>query len=46
MEDEMETIFSSFLFTLLQLKHYSPIADKVGLLDIPNYRKHHRGAVP
>ena len=46
MEDEMETIFSSFLFTLFAIKTLQPIADKVGLLDMPNYRKHHQGAVP
>lgn len=46
MEDEMETIFSSFLFTLFAIKALQPIADKVGLLDMPNYRKHHQGAVP
>ena len=46
MEDEMEIIFSSFLFTFLAIKALRPIADKVGLLDMPNYRKHHQGAVP
>lgn len=46
MEDEIETIFSSFLFTFLAIKTLKPIAHKVGLLDTPNYRKHHQGAVP
>ena len=46
MSDEMETIVSSFLFTFLAIKALKPIADKVGLLDTPNYRKHHQGAVP
>lgn len=46
MSDEMETIVSSFLFTFLAIKALKPIAYKVGLLDTPNYRKHHQGAVP
>jgi len=46
MEDELETIFSSFLCTLFAITALKPIANKVGLLDIPNYRKHHQGAVP
>jgi len=46
MSDEMETIVSSFLFTFLAIKALKPIAAKVGLLDTPNYRKHHQGAVP
>ena len=46
MEDELETIFSSFVFTLMAIKGLTPIADKVGLLDVPNHRKQHKGAVP
>lgn len=46
MEEELEAIFSSFVFTLLAIKGLKPVADKVGLLDVPNNRKQHKGAVP
>lgn len=46
MEDELETIISSFVFTLMAIKGLKPVADKVGLLDVPNHRKQHKGAVP
>lgn len=46
MEDELETIISSFVFTLMAIKGLKPVADKVGLLDVPNHRKKHTGAVP
>ena len=46
MEDELDTIISSFVFTLMAIKGLKPVADKVGLLDVPNHRKHHKGAVP
>ena len=42
----MEIIFSTFIFTFLAIEALKPIAVKVGLLDTPNYRKHHQGAVP
>ena len=46
MEDELDTIISSFVFTLMAIKGLKPVADKVGLLDVPNHRKQHKGAVP
>ena len=46
MEEELDAIFSSFVFTLLAIKGLKPVADKVGLLDVPNHRKQHKGAVP
>ena len=46
MEDEVKIIISSFMATLVAIKAMKPIADKIGLLDEPNYRKHHQGSVP
>lgn len=46
MSNEIKTIFSVIIFTFLAIKALKPIAAKVGLLDTPNYRKHHQGAVP
>lgn len=37
MEEELDAIFSSFVFTLLAIKGLKPVADKVGLLDVPNH---------
>lgn len=39
-------IFTSFLFCFIAILLVSPIAVKVGLVDVPNARKHHDGHVP
>lgn len=44
--EETEAILSSFVLTLLAIKGLKPLADKIGLLDVPNQRKQHKGAVP
>ncbi|AWB66760.1 undecaprenyl-phosphate alpha-N-acetylglucosaminyl 1-phosphate transferase [Saccharobesus litoralis] len=37
---------TALLTTLIIIPFLKPIADKVGLVDLPNARKHHNGAVP
>ena len=46
MNDGMAAILFSFAFTYIAIKGLTPVADKVGLLDVPNHRKQHKGAVP
>jgi len=45
-EEELGAILSSFVFTMLAIKGLNPLADRIGLIDVPNYRKKHEGAVP
>ena len=46
MNDGMAAILFSFAFTYIAIKGLTPVADKVGLLDVPDHRKKHKGAVP
>jgi UDP-GlcNAc:undecaprenyl-phosphate GlcNAc-1-phosphate transferase len=42
----MAAIFLSAFLTLLLVKLFRPVAFKIGLVDGPDYRKHHDGSVP
>ncbi|MBL1418922.1 MAG: undecaprenyl-phosphate alpha-N-acetylglucosaminyl 1-phosphate transferase [Alphaproteobacteria bacterium] len=42
----MQAILYSFLFTLVSISFLVPIANKIGLVDVPNGRKLHIGSIP
>ena len=42
----MLSLIVTFLGAFLTLLVMRPIANKIGLVDKPNYRKRHQGAIP